>query len=286
MVRLSITVIVILVLLVQSTFIVSEGEQGLVLQFGKIERVVLEPGLYFKYPFIQDFVPLNKRILGAESHPSEYITLDKKRLMVDTVSRWKIEDPKEFYIAVRNERDAAISRLNETIIAGLRQEVANHKFKDFIREKREGIMKQVTEMTAQKAKEWGISVVDVRIKRVDLPEEVQKSVFARMNAEREKKAKGYRAEGEEQAREIRANANKEVKIILAEAYGKSETLRGEGDAEATAVYAAAYGKDEEFYSFTRHLEVYKKVFAADTTWLLKPGSDLLRFFDSSKGQPK
>jgi membrane protease subunit HflC len=286
MVRLSIIVIVVLVLLIQSTFIVSEGEQGLVLQFGKIERVVLEPGLYFKYPFIQDFVQLNKRILAAESHPSEYITLDKKRLMVDTVSRWKIVDPKEFYIAVRNDREAAISRLNETIIAGLRQEVANHNFKDFIREKREGIMKQVTEMTAQKAKEWGISVVDVRIKRVDLPEEVQKSVFARMNAERERRAKGYRAEGEEQARKIRADANKEKEIILAEAYGKSETLRGEGDAEATAVYAASYGKDEEFYSFVRHLEVYRKIFAADTTWLLKPESELLRFFDSPKGQPK
>jgi modulator of FtsH protease HflC len=285
MVRLSIVVIVILVLLIQATFIVSEGEQGLILQFGKIERIVLEPGLYFKYPFIQDFIQLNKRILAAESHPAEYITLDKKRLMVDTVARWKIEDPKQFYNAVRNDRDA-IGRLNETIFAGLRQEIANHNFKDFIREKREGIMKQVTEITAQKAKEWGIDVVDVRIKRVDLPEEVQKSVFARMIAERERIAKGYRAEGEEQARKIRANANKDKEIIMAEAYGKSEALRGEGDAEATAIYAGAYGKDEEFYSFVRHLEVYRKVFAADTTWLLKPGSDLLRFFDSAKGQPR
>ncbi len=248
MVRLSIVVIVVLVLLIQSTFIITEGWQGLVLQFGKIERIVLEPGLYFKYPFIQDVIELNKRILAAESHPAEYITLDKKRLMVDTVARWQIDDPKRFYNAVRNDRDA-IGRLNETIFAGLRQEIANHNFKDFIRERREGIMKQVTEMTAQKAKEWGIGVVDVRIKRVDLPEEVQKSVFARMIAERERIAKGYRAEGEEQARKIRANANKDKEIILAEAYGKSEALRGEGDAEATAIYAGAYGKDEEFLFF-------------------------------------
>jgi modulator of FtsH protease HflC len=286
MVRLIIIVIAVLVLLIQSTFIVSEGEQGLILYLGKIERVVLEPGIYFKYPFVQNFVQMNKRILAAESHPAEYITLDKKRLMVDTVSRWKIADPKGFYIAVQDNQDAAISRLNETIFAGLRQEIASHNFKDFIRERREGIMKQVTEMTAQKAKEWGIEVVDVRIKRVDLPEEVQKSVFARMNAERERIAKGYRAEGEEQALKIRANADKEKEIIIAEADAKSEALRGEGDAEATGIYAAAYGKDEEFYSFTRHLEVYKKVFATETTWLLKPGSDLLRFFDSSKGQPK
>jgi modulator of FtsH protease HflC len=285
MVRLGITVIVILVLLIQSTFIISEGDQGLVLQFGKIERIVQEPGLYFKYPFIQDLIPLEKRILAAESRPKEYITLDKKRLIVDTVSRWKIVEPKRFYNAVRNN-DGATYRLNDVIDAELREEIANHNFKDFIREKREGIMKQVTEKTAKMAKDLGINVVDVRIKRVDLPEEVQKSVFARMIAERERIAKGYRAEGDEQARKISANANKDKEIILAEAYAKSEALRGEGDAEATAIYAGAYGKDEEFYSFVRHLEVYRKVFAADTTWLLKPGSDLLRFFDSSKGQAR
>ncbi len=285
MVKLGIIVIVVLVLLIQSTFIISEGEQGLVLQFGKIERIVQEPGLFFKYPFIQDLAPLEKRILAAESRPKEYITLDKKRLTVDTVSRWKIEEPKRFYNAVRNY-DGATYRLNDVIDAELRQEIANHNFKDFIREKREGIMKQVTERTAQTAKGLGIDVVDVRIKRVDLPEEVQNSVFARMKAERERIAKGYRAEGDEQARKIRANANKDKEIIMAEAYGKSEALKGEGDAEATAVYAGAYGKDEEFYSFLRHLEVYRKVFAADTTWLLKPESDLLKFFNSMNGQSK
>ncbi len=204
---------------------------------------------------------------------------------MDTVSRWKIAEPKRFYNAVRNY-DGATYRLNDVIDAELRQEIANHNFTDFIREKREGIMKQVTERTAQTAKGLGIDVVDVRIKRVDLPEEVQNSVFARMKAERERIAKGYRAEGDEQARKIRANANKDKEIIMAEAYGKSEALKGEGDAEATAVYAAAYGKDEEFYSFLRHLEVYRKVFAADTTWLLKPESDLLKFFNSMNGQSK
>ena len=248
MVRLGIIVIVILVLLIQSTFIISEGDQGLVLQFGKIERIVQEPGLYFKYPFIQDLIPLEKRILAAESRPKEYITLDKKRLIVDTVSRWKIVEPKRFYNAVRNN-DGATYRLNDVIDAELREEIANHNFKDFIREKREGIMKQVTEKTAKMAKDLGINVVDVRIKRVDLPEEVQKSVFARMIAERERIAKGYRAEGDEQARKISANANKDKEIILAEAYAKSEALRGEGDAEATAIYAGAYGKDEEFLFF-------------------------------------
>jgi membrane protease subunit HflC len=285
MIKLGAVVVVILALLTQSTFIVSEGEQGLVLQFGKIERIVKQPGLYFKYPFIQDFIDLNKRILGTESRPAEYITLDKKRLMVDTVSRWKIDDPERFYIAVTDEL-RAIYRLNDIIFTELRQEIANHNFKDFIREKRERIMKQVTERTALMAKGLGIGVVDVRIKRVDLPEEVQNSVFARMKAERERIAKGYRAEGDEQARKIRANANKEKEIILAEAYGKAEALRGEGDGEATSVYAAAYGKDEDFYSFLRHLEVYRKIFVTDTTLLLKPQSELLKFLDSPTGQPK
>ncbi len=285
MVKFGIVAIVILVLLVQATFTIPEGGQGLVLQFGKIERILREPGLYFKYPFVQELIRLDKRILGAESLPAEYITQDKKRLTVDTVARWRIEDPKGFYNAVGDPR-TAVARLNETIFAGLRQEIANHDFNDFIREKRESIMQRVTQLTAQKAKEWGVRVVDVRIKRVDLPEEVQASVFARMKAERERIAKGYRAEGDEQARKIRADANKDVEIILAEAYRQSQTLRGEGDAHATSVYAAAYGKDEDFYSFIRHLDVYKKVFATDTTLLLRPQSDLLKFFDSLTGQAK
>jgi len=168
----------------------------------------------------------------------------------------------------------------------LRQEIANHDFKDFIRTEREDIMKSVTDGTAELAKRFGIDVIDVRIKRVDLPEEVQNSVFARMKAERERIAKRYRAEGDEQAREIRANANKEKEIMLAEAYRKSQALRGTGDAEATAVYAEAYSKDEEFYSFTRHLEVYQRVFGAETTILLTPDSDLLRYLDTPSPRPK
>ncbi len=283
--KFGIVVIVILVLLVQATYIIPEGGQGLVLQFGKIERIVKEPGLYFKYPFVQELIRLDKRILGSESLPAEYITLDKKRLTVDTVSRWKIEDPKRFYNAVGDPL-TAIARLNDTISAWLRREIANHDFNDFIREKRESIMQRVTQLTAQRAEEWGIRVADVRIKRVDLPEEVQASVFARMKAERERIAKGYRAEGDEQARKIRADANKDKEIILAEAYRKSQALRGEGDAKATTVYAGAYGKDEDFYSFIRHLDVYKKVFATDTTLLLHPQSDLLKFFDSLTGKAK
>lgn len=263
----------------QSLFIVQEWEQGLILEFGKPVRIIQEPGLYAKYPFIQELLVFEKRILAAEARPAEYITLDKKRLTVDTVSRWLITDPLAFYQTVRNY-SGAIARLNDIIFARVRQEIANHNFKDFIREERERIMAQVTTGTEEQAKRFGIKVIDVRIRRVDLPEEVQNSVFARMKAERERIAKRYRAEGEEQAREIRANANKEREIILAEAYRKAETLRGLGDAEATRIYAKAYGQDPDFFSFIRHIDAYERIFASDTTLLLRPDSQLMRFFDT------
>jgi membrane protease subunit HflC len=283
MIRVVVAVVIILVVLAQSAFIISEGEQAMILQFGKPMRIIRDPGLYFKYPLIQELIVLDKRILAAEARPAEYITLDKKRLTVDTVSRWKIEDPLLFFQTVQNYQ-GAIARMNDIIAARLRQEIANHFFKDFIREEREKIVNQVTADTANQASKFGISVLDVRIKRVDLPEEVQNSVFARMKAERERIAKRYRAEGEEKAKEIRANANKEKEIILAEAYRQSEVLSGEGDAEATAIYAEAYGKNEDFFSFTRHLEAYKKIFGTETSVMLRPDSELLKYFDSPLGQ--
>jgi modulator of FtsH protease HflC len=274
--------IVVLMLIAQSFFTIAEWQQGLILQFGAHVRTIEKPGLHLKYPFIQDLLVFDKRILAAEARPSEYITLDKKRLTVDTVSRWKIVHPLEFYQTVRNH-SGAIARLNEIISARLRQEIANHDFKQFIREERQKITEKVTVETKHAANGFGISVIDVRIKRVDLPEDVQASVFARMKAERERIAKRYRAEGEEKGREIRAGADKEREIIFAEAYRQSEVLRGEGDAEATDVYAEAYGKDEEFFSFFRHLEVYRKVLVSDTTLLLRPDSPLLKYLDANDG---
>lgn len=263
----------------QALFIIQEWEQGLILEFGKPVRIIHNPGLYFKYPFIQDLLVFEKRILAAEARPAEYITLDKKRLTVDTVSRWLITDPLAFYQTVRNY-SGAIARLNDIIFARVRQEIANHNFKDFIREERERIMGQVTTGTEEQARRFGIKVIDVRIRRVDLPEEVQNSVFARMKAERERIAKRYRAEGDEQAREIRASANKEKEIIMAEAYKKAETLRGQGDADSTRIYAKAYVQDPDFFSFARHLDAYEKIFATDSTLLLRPDSALMRFFDT------
>ena len=260
----------------QAAFTIGEWEQGMVVQFGNPKRIIQEPGLYFKLPVAQNLVRFEKRILTTDARESEYITLDKKRVLVDHVSRWRIEDPLQFYRSVRDRR-RAMARLDDIISARLRQEIATHNFLDLIREKREDIMTIVTRDTRETAKSFGIEVTDVRIKRLDLPEEVQASVFARMRAERERIAKRYRAEGEEQAQELRAAADREREVILATAYEASEKLKGAGDAEATSTYGQAYGQDAEFYAFTRRLQAYEKILSNDTTLVLNPDSELLNY---------
>lgn len=278
--RKSIVILIVIALAaLQSMFIVQQWQQCVILEFGKPVRIIKDPGLYFKIPLIQDLITLEKRILAAEARPAEYITLDKKRLTVDTVSRWKIDEPLVFFQTVGNY-SGAIARLNDIIFARLRQEIANHNFKEFIREEREKIMNQVTSGTEEQARRFGIKVIDVRIRRVDLPEEVQNSVFARMKAERERIAKRYRAEGDEQAREIRAEADKKKDIILAEAYKQAQALKGEGEAESAKIYAEAYSKDEDFFRFVRSMEAYKNIFTKNTTFLLGLNSSLLRFIES------
>ena len=248
----------------------------MVVQFGNPKRIIQEPGLYFKLPVAQNLVRFEKRVLTTDARESEYITLDKKRVLVDHVSRWRIEDPLQFYRSVRDRR-RAMARLDDIISARLRQEIATHNFLDLIREKREAIMAIVTRDTRETAKSFGIEVTDVRIKRLDLPEEVQASVFARMRAERERIAKRYRAEGEEEAQKLRAAADRECEVILATAYESSEKLKGAGDAEATSTYGQAFGQDAEFYAFTRRLQAYEKILSNDTTLVLNPDSELLSY---------
>ena len=221
MIRLVVGVIIVaLVLLSQTAFTISEREQGIVVQFGDPKRIIQEPGLYFKLPFVQTLVRIDKRVLSSDTRTAEYLTLDKKRVMVDQISRWRIVNPLEFYRSVRDLQRAQ-ARLDDNLSGRLRQEVAAHNFLDLVRQKREEIMETVTKDVRETVKPFGIEVVDVRIKQIDLPQEVQASVFARMRAERERIAKRYRAEGEERAREIRAGADKEREIILATAYETS-----------------------------------------------------------------
>lgn len=265
--------------LAQTAFTIGEREQGLIIQLGNPKRILQEPGLYFKLPVMQNLVRFDKRVLTTDAQTAEYLTLDKKRVLVDHVSRWRIHEPLEFYRSVRDE-ERAMARLDDLISARLRQETAKHNFLDFVREKREEIMQVVTKDTKETAKSFGIEVLDVRIKGLDLPKEVQASVFARMRAERERIAKRYRAEGEERAQEIRAGADREREIILATAYETSQKLSGEGDAQAATIYAQAFGQDPEFYAFTRRLQTYEKVLSTGTTLVLSPDSALLRYLQN------
>ena len=284
MVKLIVVLIILAVFgIPQTAYIVPEWRQAIVTRFGEPIRTVREPALYFKVPVLDTVTRFEKRVLTSDAPTGEYLSLDKKRLLVDHVSRWEIADPLQFFRTMRDERGAA-ARLDDIISARLRQEIAKETFKNIIRERREAIMETATTGTRELAIPFGIHVVDVRIKRVDLPPEVQASVFARMRAERERIAKRYRAEGDERAREIRAVADKEKEIILATAYGESQRLRGEGEATATAVTGRAFGQDPEFYAFLRRLETYERIFTAGTTVILRPNSDLLRYLETPRAR--
>jgi membrane protease subunit HflC len=276
-----ILVIIGLILLSGATFTIDEREQAIITQFGKYIRTIKEPGLHFKIPIIQTLHRFEKRVLTTDAVAVEYITLDKKRIVVDHVSRWKIEDPLEFYRSVRTEA-GALTRLEDILVARLRQEIAKHTFIGFIREERENIVEAVAKEAYELARRFGIKVIDVRIKRADLPKEVQASVYARMQAERHRIAKRYRAEGEQRSREIRAETDKEKEIILAKAYQLQMKLFGEGDARATEIFASAYEQDPEFYSFLRRLQTYEKLFEGKITILLESDTDILKYFKSPK----
>lgn len=270
-----------LLLVPQFVFTIGEQEQGIIVQLGDPKRIIQEPGLYLKLPFIQNLVRLEKRILTTDARTAEYLTLDKKRVMVDQVSRWRIAQPLDFFRSVR-DFERAQARVDDNISARLRQEIAGHNFLDLVRQKREEIMATVTKDVRETVKPFGIELIDVRVKQVDLPQEVQASVFARMRAERERIAKRYRAEGEEHAREIRAGADREREILLATAYETSQKLSGEGDAQASAIYASAFGQDPEFYAFTRRLQAYEKMLGSGTTLVLPPDSELLRYLQGAR----
>ena len=260
-----------------AAFTIDEKEQAIITQFGKYIRTIKEPGLHFKVPIIQTLHLFEKRVLAQDAAAVEYITLDKKRVVVDHISRWKIDDPLEFFRSVRTEA-GALARLEDVIVARLRQEIAKHTFISFIREDREKIVEEVAKEAHELAKRFGIRIIDVRIKRADLPKEVQASVYARMQAERHRIAMRYRSEGEQRSREIKAETDKEKEIILAKAYQQQMKLIGEGDGRATDIYAASYNLDREFYSFFRRLQTYEKLVEGKTTILLEGDAELLKYF--------
>jgi membrane protease subunit HflC len=261
----------------ESFFYVDETEVAIVTQFGAYKRSVNRPGPQLKVPFLHQVDKMESRIMGSDAPPAEYLTLDKKRLVADPVTRWRIVDPLRFYMTLHDEIGAK-ARIDDIVNSELRRELASHDFGNIIGNAREPLMQRVTSNTREQTKPFGISVLDIRIKRADLPREVQESVFQRMRAERDRVAKQYRSEGEEKAATIRAETDKQKTIILAKAYEESQRIRGEGDAESTSIYARSYGKDPEFYSFVRRLEAYEKSIDADSTLVFSTGSGMFQSF--------
>ena len=265
-----------------TVFTVDQTQSAVVLQLGKPVIVHETPGLKFKIPFAQQVTFFDNRLLDYDAAPEEIVSKDKKTLVVDNFAKWRIVDPLKFYQALRSERQAQ-SRLDDIIFAEVRVSLGTHTLIEIVNELRSELMTSITARCNETAmRDYGIEIRDVRIKRADLPPENERAVYARMTAEREREAKRYRSEGEEEAQKIRATAEKERTIVLAEAYRQSEELRGNGDAEATAIYAAAYGRDEEFYRFTRSLEAYRRSIKAGTTLVLTPDSEFLKYLRRSR----
>ncbi|MEA1997490.1 MAG: protease modulator HflC [Gemmatimonadota bacterium] len=263
-----------------SVYQVWETEQVVITKFGKPIRTVTEPGLHFKMPFIHKVNLFERRLLDYDSAPTEILTQDKKNLKVDNYAKWRIIDPLKFLQAVGNETGAQ-ARLDDIIYSELRTELGRHKFHDIISNKRPEIMEVVTVKSNDKAGEYGIEVLDVRIKRADLPPENERAIFARMEAERKRIANQYRSEGEEEALKIRAETDKQAVIILAVAEKSSQEIRGAGDAEATRIYAQAYNRNVKFYSLVRTLEAYEKAIDSTTTIILSPDAEFFRYFSES-----
>ena len=268
-------------------FTVPQWMQAMVVQLGEPVRVVREPGLYWKIPFIQQVTYFDRRLLDYDAASKDILTIDKQQLSVDNYSRWRIADPLQFYRTVRDERGAQ-SRLDDIVYSDLRETLGRHTLRDIVSDKRDELMADVTARSAEKAKVYGIEIVDVRIKRADLPEKNEQTVFGRMRSERERQAKKFRAEGDEEARKIRSESDKEVQILLADATQQAQVIRGEGDANATRIFAEAYGRDPDFYAFQRTLEAYRTALATGTTVILSPKSEFFRFLERAESgtEPK
>ena len=274
-------IVLIAVVVFQSLFIVQEISQAIVLQFGDPKKIVTKAGLNFKLPFIQNVVYLDKRILNLDNDPEEVIAADQKRLIVDAFARFKIVDPLKFYISVGNER-VARSRLSTIINSRIRGVLGTQELATLLSTDRARQMQIIQSQVNQEAQNFGIEIVDVRIKRADLPPANSEAIYKRMQTEREREAKEFRAQGAEIAQKIRSTADKDVTVILAEANKKSEIMKGEGDGARNAIFANAFGKDPQFFAFYRAMQAYEQaLIGGETSLVLSPDSDFFKFFGKS-----
>jgi modulator of FtsH protease HflC len=267
-----------------AVFIVHQNEQAILLRFGEPRQVIREPGLYWKLPMVETVNYFDKRILDLETQPQEITASDRKRLVVDAFARYKIIDPLKFYQTVTDERNVA-SRLGPIAESALRRVLGAASFQDLVRDRRDALMGEIAAQVNTEGKEFGLEVVDVRIKRADLPEQNSKSVFDRMRAERNREAAEFRAQGDAESIRIKATADREALVIKAEATKKGEQLRGEGDAERNRIFADAYGRDPDFFSFYRSMQAYEQgLKSGDTRLVISPTSDFFRYFSDPNGR--
>ena len=279
-------IILIGVVIFQSLFIVQEISQAIVLQFGDPKKIVTKAGLNFKLPFIQNVVYLDKRILNLDNDPEEVIAADQQRLIVDAFARFKIVDPLKFYISVGNER-VARSRLSTIINSRIRGVLGTQELATLLSTDRARQMQIIQSQVNDEAKNFGINIVDVRIKRADLPPANSEAIYKRMQTEREREAKEFRAKGAEMAVTITSTADKEVTVILAEAQKKSEIMKGEGDGQRNKIFADAFGKDAEFFAFYRAMQAYERaLIGGETSLIMSPDSEFFKFFGNVKAQIK
>lgn len=262
---------------VSSVFIVSETEYAIKFQLGRIVRSDYEPGLHFKLPFVNNIRKFDRRLLTLDTNTEQMLTAEQKFVAVDSFVKWRIEDVARFYISTQGNERVALNRLDSIIKDRIRNQIAARELVQVISEERVVIMQDITRAANEAAAEFGIEVVDVRIKAIELPDDVAESVFRRMAADRQKEANRYRFEGRESAERIRADADRQVQVILADAQRDAQRIRGEGDARSTEIYAASYGQDQEFYAFYRSLQAYLNSFGGNQdVMVMDPTS---RFFD-------
>ncbi len=276
--------VVLAIVLWNSFYIVSQTERAVLLRFGRIVEPDVKPGLHMKIPYVNSVRKFDARLLTLDTTTSRFLTLEKKALMVDSYAKWRVDDAERFYTATSGMKQIADERLARRLEAALRDQFGKRTLHETVSGQRDELMAQVTTSLNRAAQqELGIEVVDVRVKGIDLPREVNRSVFERMSSEREREAREHRAKGKELAEGIRADADRQRRVLLAEAFREAEELRGDGDARAAAIYAAAYGQDQEFYAFHRSLQAYRESFSSkEDVLVLDPKSDFFRYLQSNK----
>lgn len=269
----------------QGLYVVNETERAIKLQFGEVVDADIQPGLHWKSPLIQEVKRFDARVLTLDTNPSRFLTAGKKYVIVDSFAKWRIKNVRSYYKATSGDRFQASNLLSSLLNKGLRDEIAARSLHEVVSGERDELMTKLTaELNTETQDELGIEVLDVRVKAVDLPEDLSKSVYDRMSAEREREAREHRSQGKELAEGIEADADRQKTVIEAEAYRDAERTKGEGDAQAAKTYAQAYNKDPEFYAFTRSLKAYTETFKQNDVILLKPDSDFFRYMKDAKGK--